>query len=1210
MQLENLPDYPALQQLARALWHKGTARGAAVLVGAGFSKNADRAAQDTPEPPLWHDFVHDMAEELYPHSPQNIPSDPLRLAEEYRTYFGQAGLDEFIRIRICDTAWQPGPLHQALLGLEWSDVLTTNWDTLLERAADSISDRHYDRVLCTADLAHTTAPRIVKLHGSLGTTEHFIVAEEDFRTYPTKFAAFVNLARQIFIENELCLLGFSGDDPNFLQWSGWVRDNLGGSSRRIYLVGVLDLSPAKRKFLEARNIAPIDMNSIVQNGTTTAKHAEATHIFLKFLAAAKPRPRHDWRPALSKADTFPPSTLQDQQRIRRDPSYRASALEQAATIWRKDRESYPGWLICPASRRRDLLFETDPVQITHEVVDAVPEECRDEIVYEIFWRYRTALGHIDERLADLFAKFAHPATARGLSKQRRCEIAIFLLRRARRAADEEAFGRWAEIIEAQCEPRTDLRAEVAYQKALYARDRLDFSTASVEVATIEGVDPVWPFRKASLLAELGEFEKAHKLVTDAVAELNRRQLEDRSSLWLRSRRAWAEWLARAVRLDQLSGSEEPRWALEFRDAHCDPEVEIKWIGEQAAEALRSRLEQSKPTIPLFQAGYYRKAGQTIHLQSAAVVEPLEALESVMETAGMPMRFQHVAFVGNVARDAAELAFEPSFQWYIWFLRAIGSPFDALFGRYLGRVAIAQLPTKVAIALSEAVRGAIAYWRGKAKDTSSHHGMFAIEQLRFLVEVLARITVRQEPLAARASLDLASDLVQDASSHHPLLYDSLTHLVDYSIEAIPPTERSAIVLPMLEFPFSDDRGARRFQWPNPIQSLWTTAPRRVMGDSRWSQCVAHLIEHAKAGIPQRPEAIVRLAYLSRHDVLAQDEAEAFGEALWSETDAASGGLPANTNLLAAMFAQLPAPKTIDKEKLVRAYLFDCDIVEILSPSGALSSRDIENRLNHLQAITATAQGPLRPTADQAARMFDTIVRWRPPASALSDAIRAELLRPLYESARTLGEVLRTVATPSLQSSDRTSQRAGALLAFLYEVPGSTAAAVLPHFLGADDDLRAKIVGGIQQAISARTDEEVGGGVMAGEEWSARAARGASPPFPPRLADRLISAIESRREIGMRLVLRGLRRLIAAGLVEDSDRLRVSRMLGELLVEQQYERIDLDSREAVSVSLVRAECVRLARALEDAGTRGPDGTGWLNAAPSDPLPEVRFALAAED
>lgn len=34
--LKALPNYPALQQLARALWHNGSVRGAAVLVGAGF----------------------------------------------------------------------------------------------------------------------------------------------------------------------------------------------------------------------------------------------------------------------------------------------------------------------------------------------------------------------------------------------------------------------------------------------------------------------------------------------------------------------------------------------------------------------------------------------------------------------------------------------------------------------------------------------------------------------------------------------------------------------------------------------------------------------------------------------------------------------------------------------------------------------------------------------------------------------------------------------------------------------------------------------------------------------------------------------------------------------------------------------------------------------------------------------------------------------
>ncbi|MBN9070114.1 MAG: SIR2 family protein, partial [Rhizobiales bacterium] len=49
-----------------------------------------------------------------------------------------------------------------------------------------------------------------------------VISEDDYRTYPQRRAAFVNTARQVFIENELCLLGFSGDDPNFLQWAGWV----------------------------------------------------------------------------------------------------------------------------------------------------------------------------------------------------------------------------------------------------------------------------------------------------------------------------------------------------------------------------------------------------------------------------------------------------------------------------------------------------------------------------------------------------------------------------------------------------------------------------------------------------------------------------------------------------------------------------------------------------------------------------------------------------------------------------------------------------------------------------------------------------------------------------------------------------------------------------------------------------------------------------
>src|SRR5713226_9895686 len=64
--------------------------------------------------------------------------------------------------------------------------------------------------------------------------------------------------QQAMMETAFCLVGFSGDDPNFLHWSGWVRDNLGDCTPKIYLVGWLDLSDQRRRMLEDRSVVPID----------------------------------------------------------------------------------------------------------------------------------------------------------------------------------------------------------------------------------------------------------------------------------------------------------------------------------------------------------------------------------------------------------------------------------------------------------------------------------------------------------------------------------------------------------------------------------------------------------------------------------------------------------------------------------------------------------------------------------------------------------------------------------------------------------------------------------------------------------------------------------------------------------------------------------------------------------------------------------------
>lgn len=257
MKISELADFPAIQQISKALWKSGDVRGAAVMIGSGFSRLAILSDDSIAPPPLWRDFSKRMENQLYPNG--DAPSDPLRLAQEYKAFLGETALDGMIKSLIQDEKWEPSELHETLLSLPWSDVLTTNWDTLLERTPLLNTEATYDVVRTVDDISRTRTPRIVKLHGSFPANRPFIFTEDDYRTYPNKFAPFVNLAQQVLLENELCLIGFSGDDPNFLKWAGWVRDNLGSAARQVRLVGVLNLSPSRREMLKQQNVTPIDL---------------------------------------------------------------------------------------------------------------------------------------------------------------------------------------------------------------------------------------------------------------------------------------------------------------------------------------------------------------------------------------------------------------------------------------------------------------------------------------------------------------------------------------------------------------------------------------------------------------------------------------------------------------------------------------------------------------------------------------------------------------------------------------------------------------------------------------------------------------------------------------------------------------------------------------------------------------------------------------
>jgi hypothetical protein len=84
--------------------------------------------------------------------------------------------------------------------------------------------------------------------------------QEDYRTYPKKFPIFVNTIQQSLLENDFFLIGFSANDPNFLNWVGWMRDYFGERLRKsIFLLGIDKPEACWEKFLDSRNITFIDI---------------------------------------------------------------------------------------------------------------------------------------------------------------------------------------------------------------------------------------------------------------------------------------------------------------------------------------------------------------------------------------------------------------------------------------------------------------------------------------------------------------------------------------------------------------------------------------------------------------------------------------------------------------------------------------------------------------------------------------------------------------------------------------------------------------------------------------------------------------------------------------------------------------------------------------------------------------------------------------
>jgi hypothetical protein len=148
---------------------------------------------------------------------------------------------------------------------------------------ENILNQSYTVVKGGPELSLKKNKNIIKLHGSLRSEKErknnkygfdgdarkqYVISVEHYEQYPERHEAFTQLMRISLLQESFCLIGFSGDDPNFLGWVRWVRDLLYRAPEnndqyeyKIYLIDVSEAAtlPDRLLFFENHRIVRIPL---------------------------------------------------------------------------------------------------------------------------------------------------------------------------------------------------------------------------------------------------------------------------------------------------------------------------------------------------------------------------------------------------------------------------------------------------------------------------------------------------------------------------------------------------------------------------------------------------------------------------------------------------------------------------------------------------------------------------------------------------------------------------------------------------------------------------------------------------------------------------------------------------------------------------------------------------------------------------------------
>ena len=570
------------------------------MLGAGFSFNAKKKVASA-QPVSWEALGKIVETALYTlqkkpaPGPKSTPFDPtsvLKMAQEYKelaSSMGAKSLDDLIYENTSYEDFDPGLLHQKLLSLHWSDLFTTNYDRLLERAQEDdqqcefpIIHKPYNIIRQESELPlskPTGTRRIIKLHGSFPDVKPFLLAQDDYDTYPVKKKVFVQAVQNALVHETFCLIGFSGTDPNFRSWVEWVGKELAGSQPKLYLISFQEPTPEEVSYYRQHNIIPVNITSLTGSFShvTNEVRQTALNIFLDHLKVEFPE-----EPLWSYKDAQLPHVYLPQP-------IQIDIYCEAAAVLRAKRQSYPGWVFPPLEvlRNAERFFVLGSIPNFPRLLGSA-EYASNRLVqwliaYEYLWAYDmfcippdllgdegvAALeellrdvwplqfdGTLEAKLKELPEAIALDRIAFALSLQNAACILISLFRRY---GKKKSVTSWQDALRESLitNPNVDAEHWSQYNSILWSLENCDPIGAESLIAgwRIDDGALYWKTRKANLLAECGKIEESQKLLRSSRFDIREQIRRDGESAYLLSCEAWTERFLEVV--NQQIASRKP-----------------------------------------------------------------------------------------------------------------------------------------------------------------------------------------------------------------------------------------------------------------------------------------------------------------------------------------------------------------------------------------------------------------------------------------------------------------------------------------------------------------------------------------------------------------------------------------------------------------------------------------------------------------------------